>query len=282
MKISEIIKKKRTFSFEFFPPKEESQNESFAKNLKDLIPLKPDFVSVTDTGYSAAKYKHLALSMLLKEKAGFDVILHLTCLNSTKREIGTVLEKAKAAGIENILALRGDPDPNREILPGDFSYASDLIKEIDLSGFCAGAAAHPEKHPLSASLKEDMSILKMKADLGVSFFITQLFFDNSVFFRLRDDLAKNNISVPIIAGIMPLASPLSLLKIEEKTGKISKPKALIEIMEKYSNDKESFFKASVEFSINQCEELLSKGTNALHFFTFNKAKAVKEILGAIK
>ncbi len=282
MKLSEIIGKRRTFSFEFFPPKDESQNEAFAANLKDLIPLKPDFVSVTDTGYSAAKYKHLALSMLLKQKAGFDVILHLTCVNSTGKEIETILEKAHVSGIENILALRGDKDPDKPILPGDFCYASDLLKKIDMKKFCAGAAAHPEKHPLSPSLKHDIEILKLKQDLGASFFVTQLFFDNEVFFRWRDELLKNGITIPVAAGIMPLSSPSSIEKIEKKAGKISKPRELVEILEKYSNDKDSFFKAAADFSARQCMQLLENGINALHFFTFNRAKAVREIMGALK
>lgn len=282
MKLSEILGKRRTFSFEFFPPKYENQNEAFATNLKELIPLKPDFVSVTDTGYSTAKYKHLALSMLLKQKAGFDVIAHLTCVNSTKQEIETILEKAHIGGIENILVLSGDKDPDKSILPRDFCYASDLLKKIDMKKFCIGAAAHPEKHPLSTSLMDDIDVLKLKQDLGASFFITQLFFDNEVFFRWRDTILKNGIKIPLVAGIMPLVSPLSLQKIEQKAGKISKPVELVKILEKYSDDKNSFFKASTDFSTRQCKQLLENGINALHFFTFNKAKAVREIIGAIR
>lgn len=281
MKVSRILSEKRTFSFEFFPPREESQNLAFAENLRDLIDLSPDFVSVTDTGYSTAKYKHLALSMLLKEKAGFNVILHLTCLNSTKKEIAVMLEKAKEAGIENILALRGDKNPLCDILPGDFSYATDLLKEIDMSCFCAGVAGHPEKHPCSPSMEKDLEILAMKKDLGASYIVTQLFYDNEKFFKYRDMLAGKGIDIPLVAGHMPLSSPSSLIKIEEKAGPVSKPASLLKIMEKYSDKKEDFFKASVDFSVQQCEELLKEGVKALHFFTFNKARAVKEIIKRI-
>ncbi len=281
MKVSDILSLKKTLSFEFFPPKEENQTIEFVENLKGLVGLNPDFVSVTDTGYSTAKYRHLALSKILKDKVGFNVILHLTCINNTKDEIRTLLDKAKAAGIDNILALRGDKNPKCEILPGDFSFATDLLKEIDLSHFCVGVAGHPEKHPLSASFKDDMKIILMKKELGASYIITQLFYDNDKFFSYREMLKKNGIDIAIVAGLMPLSSPSALEKIESKAGKISKPPALLKIIDKYGDNKKDFFKASIEFTIRQCEELQKGGVRALHFFTFNKATAVKEIVNGL-
>jgi methylenetetrahydrofolate reductase (NADPH) len=282
MKITEILKKKRTFSFEFFPPKDEKQSSDFFENLKELALLNPDFVSVTDTNYGIAKYKHLALSKLLMEKLNFNVILHLTCINNTRKELIEFLNKAIEFKIENILALRGDYSFSCDINARDFSYAIDLLPIINKDFFSIGAAAHPESHPESSGLDEDIEFMKRKIDAGVSFFITQVVFDNEALYRFMEKMRKNNINAPLIVGIMPVSNYKMIENIEKKTGHISKPKEFLHIVENYKDKKEEFYKYSLDFFTAQCEDLLSKGVNALHFFTFNKAKMPKEILKRLK
>lgn len=278
MKITDILRKRKTFSFEFFPPKDERQSSIFFENLKELALLNPDFVSVTDTNYGIAKYKHLALSKLLMEKLNFNVILHLTCINNTRKELSELLDKAVELKIENILALRGDYPASCQINARDFSYAIDLLPLVDKDFFCIGAAAHPQGHPESSGIDRDIEFMKRKVDAGVSFFITQVIFDNQLLYRFMEKIKKSSIDVPVIVGIMPVSDYKTIENLEKKTGPIKKPKKFLEIIEKYRDKKEEFYKYSLDFFTEQCKELLDRQINALHFFTFNKARMPKEIL----
>lgn len=283
MKITEILRNKKTFSFEFFPPKDEKGLEELSRSVKELARLEPDFVSVTDSDRGNSKYKHLALSRVLKETSGLNPMLHLTCVNNTREEIRSVLDNAALMGIDNILALRGDRGNFENPRKAGFSYAEDLVRELAGDGrFCIGVAGHPEKHPEAPSLEKDVENLKRKLDRGGEFIITQLFFDNSAFFRYRDLLRSRGIAAPLVAGIMPVTNPKIFEKLLEKTGEIKVPAALLKIMEKSGTDKDSFLRESMDFSCAQCRELLDNGVDALHFFTFNRAAAAKTIFGKIK
>jgi len=278
MKITDILKKKKTFSFEFFPPKDEKGLEELSTTIRELSALNPDFVSVTDSDRGSSKYRHLALSKVIKDKTGLNPMLHLTCVNNTRKEITSALENAEELGIENILALRGDMGNFENPGNSDFSHAEDLVRIIGRTGrFCVGVAGHPEKHPEAATLQEDVENLKRKTDLGGEFIITQLFFDNEAFFAYRDLIRAEGITVPLVAGIMPVTNLKNFERLLLKTGAIRIPKSLREIMENHKNDKEAFLKESLAFSAGQCLELLKNGVEAIHFFTFNKSAAAKTI-----
>jgi len=282
VKITEIIKKKKTFSLEFFPPKQENSLDELVDTIKKISIFKPDFISVTDSGYGIAKGKSIALSQVLKEITGIEIMPHMTCINNTLAEIKTSIYNLKGRGIENILALRGDR-ANYPNFKSEFNYAIELVREIKKNGdFCIGIAGHPEKHPESLTFESDILNLKRKIEAGGEFIITQLFFDNSVFFRYREKLLKEGINNYVIPGIMPIYSIKTFNEIIKKAGNLSVPSKLKEILNRDYSGKEEFLKYSIEYTINQCMDLLKNDVCGLHFFTFNKSFAIYAILSEIK
>jgi len=273
MKIIEILKNKKTLSFEFFPPKGEEEFELFIETVKDLKIYNPDFVSVTDSQISA-KMKHIALSKFLKEKLKLNPMVHLTCINNTSREIKNSLDAIEENGIRNILALRGDKK-NFSKTSDEFKHSTDLLIKIPKEKFSVAVAAHPEGHP-DGSLSEEFYYLKMKRELGAEFAITQIFFDNNVFLKFRDR-AKKQTEMPILCGIMAVTTPQMIANIFRKTGKIKIPKKLLKILNMGLGPRD-FIKYSIDFSTEQILELLKNGADGIHFFTFNRAFAVKKII----
>ena len=282
MKIKDIIKNKKTFSLEFFPPKHETGLNELVATIKKLSVFKPDFVSVTDSGYGIAKGKNIALSQVLKETTGIEILAHMTCINNTSSEIRNSIYELKKRGIENILALRGDKGNYRDF-KSEFNYAVELINEVKKNGdFCIGVAGHPEKHPESLTFESDLLNLKHKIEAGGEFIITQLFFDNDVFFKYREKVLENHINAYIIPGIMPIHSLKSFSEIIKKAGNLSIPPELKKMLNKEYSSKEDFIKYSVEYSTNQCIDLLKNGACGIHFFTFNKSEIMQNILSEIK
>lgn len=284
MRITERLKKPgKLFSFEFYPPKTENDVQKLYDTIKDLKALGPDFVSITNSSTGVAPYRTVALSGVIKEKLGLEVMAHLTCIGHTKAEITAIASRLKVMGIENVLALRGDMHNIEGFAPKkDYKYASELAADLTaMDGFSIGAAGYPEKHPEAADPATDIRNLKIKVDAGAGFIITQLFFENSRYFEFVNKAAKVGVNVPVIPGLMPLTS-YNQLKNFTKMFSVTLPDVVIRNVEKYAGDPESLLKFSVDYATAQASDLLKNGAPGVHFYTLNKSKATKQILGNIR
>jgi len=284
MKITERLKKPgKLFSFEFYPPKTEADAEKLFETVKELKALDPDFISITNSSTGAAPYRTVALSGVIKEKLGLEVMAHLTCIGHSREEIKAIAGRLKILGIENVLALRGDIHNIEGIPPKrEYRYASELAAELKaLGGFSIGGAGYPEKHPEAADFEADIKALKTKTEAGADFIITQLFFENRFYFEFVEKARKAGVAAPIIPGLMPLTSYKQLQNFS-KLFSVFLPRVIKDGVEKYADDKESLLKFSVEYASRQAEELLKQGAPGIHFYTLNRSKATKEILGNIE
>jgi methylenetetrahydrofolate reductase (NADPH) len=286
VKISDILNKgEQTFSFEFFPPKNYSSILELGINVGQLMKLSPSFISVTYGAGGSNQDASFNLIDYLNNKIGLVTMAHYTCVNATKEKVASDMEFFKEINIENLILLRGD-HPKEEIqenkVPGDFKFASDLIDFVGSNHqFCIAAAGYPEAHPESESLESDISFLKHKVEKGVDFIVTQLFFDNQYYFDYVERARKAGITIPIVPGIMPITNFKQIKKFTQMCGaKI--PEHLVEKLEPYQDDLGKTYEIGVEFSINQCRELLSKGAPGLHFYTLNKSRATVDIYSSIK
>jgi methylenetetrahydrofolate reductase (NADPH) len=283
MRIDELFSKGQpTLSFEFFPPKNEAGAEQLFQAIDELHPLHPSFVSITRTGGGAPPT--LDLTARIQTEMGFRSMSHLTCAGYTQDEIGELLDQAWDKGIRNILALRGDPEPGAAVFSakeGGFSYASDLVAfAAARHDFCIGVAGYPEGHPQSLNLIRDAENLKRKVDNGADFIITQLFFDNTDFYRWRDRIHGLGLDVPLVAGIMPILNVAQIKRFVTMCGaKIPHP--LLLQMESLENDPASVHSAGVEYAIRQCQDLQVNGVNGIHFYTLNRSKATVLISQAL-
>ena len=280
MRIRDIFAEKTVFSFEIFPPKKTSPLEIIYKTLDDLRDLKPDFISVT-FGAGGSGNGHLACDVASKIKEnGITPVLHLPCINYTREEISAVLEELKTRGIENILALRGDINP--DVPPKkDFMYASDLISYIRSQGeFDIAGACYPECHPEAASLDEDILNLKKKVMAGADHLITQLFFDNDIFYRFREKVTAAGIDVPIEAGIMPVVNKKQIERMVTKCG-ASLPQKFVKIMQKYENNPDALRDAGIAYAADQIIDLAASGVDGIHLYTMNNAYVARRISEAV-
>lgn len=287
MKIIEILKNKNgyTFSFEFFPPKNEISAVDFGINVGQLMRLNPSFVSVTYGAGGSTQEKTFTLVNYLQNKVGLLCMAHYTCINATKEKVLNDMSYLKSIGINNVMLLRGDvPKDQTEFIPlkDGFKYASELIEFVGKHfDFCKAGACYVEKHPEAQTIEEDIDNLKKKVDAGVDFLITQLFFINRKYFEFIDKIHKKGINCPVIPGIIPITSYKQIEKFTKMTN-AEIPDTLKVILKKYSDDEESLYKAGVEYSINQCIELLENNAPGIHFYTLNKSLATVEIFEAIK
>ena len=278
MKIADILKNNRvTVSFEVFPPKEWSKIENTKEVIAEMAKSKPAFMSVT---YGAAGTRTgftTEIAQAIKEN-GITPLSHLTCLTSTKDKIDDVLNEWKATGIENILALRGDiPDGFEFPSNQHFHHASELVSEIKSNGdFCVGAACYPEIHPESANRVEDINHLKEKVDCGVDFLTTQMFFDNDVFLRFKENCLIKGINVPIIAGIMPITNANQIKRSVELSG-CAFPKKFQKIVERFGDNPAAMKQAGIVYATEQIIDLMANGQNNIHIYTMNKP----DVAGAI-
>ncbi len=288
-KISEIFKvKQKTFSLEIFPMKTpEGDINLIHKILKEFALLKPDFISCTYGAGGGNKDKTLALVEHIQRDYNIPSMAHLTCISHTKNEIAQIMQKIIKKGIKNILAMRGDPPKDEpQKVPGidNYKYSSELVSYIRKeykNDLCLAVAGFPEKHPLSATKESDIKYLKHKVDCGADFIITQLFFDNKLYFDYVDSARKAGINIRIIPGILPITSYDGLVKFCE-TCKATIPKKVHEIFEPIKDNQEKIIEAGIKFATEQCKELLSNGAPGIHFYTLNKVHPVKDILTAIR
>lgn len=284
MKICEYLKEGNfSLSFEFFPPKDEKGKKQLFQTLDRLIKYSPNFVSITYGAGGSTRDRTFNTVKEIKEKYNLTVMPHLTCVAHDENEVLELLNTYKEIGIENILALRGD-QPKDNPKKGFCKYAVDLIrliKEHFGNYFCIGVACYPEGHQEAKSLEEDIEHLKEKWEMGAGFAITQMFFDNSYFFRFKELLTKKGVNIPIIVGVMPITNFKQIKKFADMCG-ATIPLELAKRLSEVQDQPEEVFKIGVEYAIKQCEELLDFGVDGFHIYTLNKAEAAESILESLK
>ena len=275
-------KKKPVISFEIFPPKRDKALESIDETLKVLSELNPDFISVTfGAGGSTVNNRTVEVAKKIKNEYHITPMVHLTCINHSKAEICEILEQLKEAEIYNILALRGDRNP--EVEPKeDFRYASDLVKFIkEYGGFHISAACYPECHLESKSKAEDIANLKEKVESGADHLISQLFFDNNMFYDFMKEIRAEQINVPVEAGIMPVINKAQIERMVTLCG-ASLPEKFSRIMEKYEDNKTALFDAGMIYAISQIVDLLAHDVDGIHIYTMNNPVVAKRICDGIR
>jgi methylenetetrahydrofolate reductase (NADPH) len=282
MKIKELYKQgKRTFSFEFYPPKTPKEDENFFKAVKELKELSPSFISVTYGALGTTRDKTFELVDKVKKDYGIESVAHLTCVAATKDDIKGSLKELNDRGVENILALRGDPPEGETEFKrpaNGFAYANELVSFVRENDhdFCIGVAGYPEGHIECSDKEKDLEHLKLKVDAGADYVISQLFFDNSYFFDFLKRARAKGIKVPIIPGILPIASLRQLKKITEICG-ATVPLGVQKKLEELEHDPSAVQEFGVKLATDQCRELLDSGVQGIHFYTLNRSKAAREI-----
>ncbi len=283
----------QTFSFEFFPPKTAEAAEALYESIRDLEAYGPQFVSVTyGAGGSTRELTH-DLVVRLKSTTALDPIPHLTCVCHTEEEISTILERYSAAGVSNILALGGDPPKNVAYAKADdaFPHAADLVAYIqkfnrsgrhpDPRGFGIGVAGFPEGHPATPNRLVEMDHLKRKADAGADYIVTQLFFDNHDFFDFRERCELAGITVPIIAGIMPISSVSGMKRMADLAAGARFPAKLLRRLQACGNDAEAVIQTGIDYAAEQCLDLLANDVRGIHFYTLNRSDATRRIFAML-
>lgn len=282
MKIPELFKNGKTvFSFEIFPPKKTSPIETIYSTLDELSSLKPAFISVTyGAGGNTANSKTCEIASLIQDKYNITSVAHLTCVNCTKADIDVMLEQLKQHGIENILALRGDINP--DIPPkNDFKYASELVEYIKSHGdFSVSGACYPEGHMETESIIDDIKNLRHKVDAGANHLISQLFFDNSHFYDFLEKARIAGIDVPVDAGIMPVINKGQIERMVSMCG-ASLPSKFTKMMQRYEHNPEALRDAGIAYAIDQIVDLISNGVDGIHLYTMNNPYVAKKISGSI-
>lgn len=281
MKTSEIFKNKKVLSLEIFPPKRTASIDIIYHTLDELKGLNPDFISVTyGAGGSENNTATLEIASAIKNHYGIESVAHLPCINLTKSEVLYMLEGFKQAGVENILALRGDVNP--EFPPKqDFRYASDLISFIKQNGdFNIIGACYPEGHDECRSLVDDIRNLKTKVDAGTDQLITQLFFDNSYFYAFRERACIAGINVPIEAGIMPVVNKKQIERMVSLCG-VKLPKKFVTMMERYENNPAAMQEAGIAYAVDQIVDLVAQDVDGIHLYTMNNPYIAQKIYAAI-
>ena len=279
MKIKDILRGGGvSVSLEIFPPKREENLDRTREVVERLCRRKPSFVSVT-CGAASTRDAHTADVAAFVAARGVTALAHMTCVGAPVSAVRGQLARLRALGVENVLALRGDLPPGASA-PGEgrFAHAEDLVREIKAAGgFCVGAACYPEKHPESADSVEDLRMLKRKVDAGADFLTTQMFFDNSLFYRFLWKAREAGIDVPIVAGIMPITSGRQVERARLLSGSTMPPRFL-SIVDKWGGNPAAMEQAGVAYATGQIVDLLANGVNAIHVYTMNKPSVAEAIL----
>ncbi|MBW8060018.1 MAG: methylenetetrahydrofolate reductase [NAD(P)H] [Solirubrobacterales bacterium] len=286
MRIDEILATRRPiFSVELFPPKTAEATEDLYATARSLSELEPDFVSVTYGAGGSTREGTVEITTALKDELGYEVMAHLSCVGETTEGLSHTLDRIQAAGIENVLALRGDPPRGQEDFAqpeGGLGSAAELAAFIAAGwDFTVGGACFPEVHPEAPDLDADLAYLKTKVEAGASFLITQLFFDNQVYFDFVEAARAKGIDVPILAGVIPVASFAQTKRICELCD-ASIPTHLEETFRAAGGDERAEFELGVAYAAQQCAELLVAGAPGIHFYALNRAPATRAVLGALR
>jgi len=285
LKIKDILKSKRTISCEFFPPRDSDGIPAVLRTAGRIRSYNPDFVSVTYGAGGSTRAFTEEITSSLKRDTDLEVMAHLTCVAQTEEEVHTALVRLDELGIENVIALRGDPPAGHDnFVPaeGGFKHATELLRHVrDNFEFCLAAACYPEGHVESSDLITDMNYVKMKVENGADFLITQLFYDNQDFFRLMERAETLGIDAPIIAGILPILNSNQIRRFTSLCGsKI--PDELDIQLERYVDDDDAVRELGIEYATRQVQELWDQGIAGVHFYVLNRNYSVSKILDNLK
>ncbi len=282
MKLSALFSKKEpTLSFEVFPPKTEDTYDGVQYATEKIAELNPDFMSVTYGAGGGTSQYTLDIAKDIKQKHGVITLAHLTCVSSTKETVQKQIAAIKAAGIENVMALRGDI-PKDKLLDDrskwDYHHAVDLIRELTSSGtdFCIGGACYPEIHPESENQAEDIKYLKEKVDAGCDFLTTQMFFDNNLLYNFLYKIREAGITVPIVAGIMPITNGNQVKRAIELSGS-HMPQKFKSIVDHFGTTPAAMKQAGIAYATEQIIDLLANGVRAIHVYSMNKPEVAEAI-----
>jgi methylenetetrahydrofolate reductase (NADPH) len=286
MKIDQLLAEQRpVFSFEFFPPKTDEGQANLEATLEALSQDEPDYVSVTYGALGSTRDRTIDIVKSIKQNLGIEAMAHFTCVGATTEELRGTLDEIEAAGVENVLALRGDPPQGQEEwvkTEGGLEYSTELATLLRESyDFAIGAAAFPEVHPEAESPESDLRFLKEKQDAGVQFLITQLFFENDYYFDFVARAREAGITVPIIPGVMPVTNYRQIKRITDLCGS-EIPEAFERELEAREDDADALADLGVAYATLQCSELLAKGAPGIHFYTLNRSPATRAILAALR
>ena len=284
MKISKLLKSEAlSLSFEVFPPKTESNYDSVRTATEEIASLRPSFMSVTyGAGGGTSKYT-LEIAKNIKERYGVPSIAHLTCVSSTKETVAQRIEDIKAAGIENVMALRGDIPKemeNEDRSRWDYTHAVELVRELKRAkaDFCIGGACYPEIHPESENSREDIRYLKEKVDAGCDFLTTQMFFDNNLLYSFLYKIREAGITVPVIPGIMPITNANQVERAVKLSGSFM-PQRFKSIVDKFGYAPEAMKQAGIAYATDQIIDLFANGITHVHVYSMNKPDVAEKILG---
>ena len=286
MRIDRILEQQRpVFSFEFFPPKTDEGQRTLEATLAELKEDRPEYVSVTYGAGGSTRERTVEITKWIKQDLGIEAMAHLSCVGEPTERLVEILGEIEAAGIENVLALRGDP-PRGETEwrphPGGLHYSVELIELIrSRFDFCIGAACFPEVHPEAQTFDQDLAYAKRKVDAGASFLITQLFFDNELYFEFVDAARSAGIDVPLIPGIMPITNYKQIKTITGMCG-ATIPAELERELNGRADDPEAVAELGVAYATLQCSDLLARGAPGVHFYTLNRSPATRAILAALR
>jgi len=286
MRIAEVLQERRpVFSFEFFPPKTDEGQRTLEGTLEVLKADSPDYVSVTYGAGGATRNRTVEITKSIKRDLGIEAMAHLSCVGEPAERLVELLEEIRSAGIENVLALRGDPPRGESEWrphPGGLSYSVELIRLIrERFDFCVGAACFPEVHPDAPDRASDLRYAKAKVEAGAGFLITQLFFDNELYFDFVDDARAVGIEAPIIPGIMPITNYGQIRRFTEMCG-ATIPEELTAQLDGRADDPEAVAELGVAYATLQCSDLLARGAPGIHFYTLNRSPATRAILAALR
>ncbi len=280
----DMFERDSSLSFEVFPPKKDDEFTNCYKVLDSLAELKPDFISVTYGAGGSRSKKTVDIANYIQNNLHLDAMAHMTCVGSTEDDILSVAEDLKNVGVEHVLALRGDKPrdmSDEQFERRIFPHATDLIQFLNKkTDLIVSASCYPEKHPEAISMDSDIAFMKMKQDMGTEMFISQLFFNNADFYRFIERADKAGITVPIVAGIMPITSAKQIGSTVTLAGS-SVPKELADICAKYGEDPEAMRQAGIDYAISQIKDLKKCGTGHIHIYCMNKPKMTAEICSAI-
>lgn len=279
MRIADLYKwEKPVLSLEVFPPRPEHSLKTVFKTLDGLRDVKPSFVSVTFASQGSSVDRTVEIASRVRDEYECESLAHVTCIGQTQTQVSELLDRLENRGIANVLALRGDMPEEGKPLCRDYSHASELVDHIaQRGGFCIGAAAYPEGHFEAPRISTDIAYLKKKVDAGAEFLISQLFFDNRIFYDFKERTDKLGIDVPLIPGIMPILNYKQIKRILMMC-RVSVPADLLNLFDKYSADPEALAEAGLEYATKQVADLVSQGVHGIHLYTMNRVDQIRSII----
>lgn len=285
MRLDKVFERQRpVFSFEFFPPRDDAAERSLFDSISQLRELEPTFVSVTYGAGGSTRTRTIDIVTRIRRELDIEPVAHFTCVGATEAELRAHLDAMRDAGIDNILALRGDPPAGQDVFTpteGGLSHGCELIKLIrDGYDACVGGACYPEKHLETHTVEDELRYTRTKEECGASYLITQLFFDNRAYFDFVARARASGVTVPIIPGIMPITNVAQIKRFTSKIG-ATIPQPLMDALASRQDDPDAVLQLGVAWSTLQCSELLAGGAPGVHFYTLNRSPATRAILSAL-